>query len=551
MNVSRLHFLERNCSLVKFLCLISLFIPLAESVLADLPPGWTDADIGSPGLAGSATDVSGGWTVTGGGSDIWGGSDQFNYAYTTINGDITMVVQVTSLQNSDSSGWSKAGIMFRNDNTNDSANVSIVATATQGVSFQWRSSAGDQSSYLQIKGVTAPVWLKLVRSGQNFTGSYSTNGSTWVQVTNQSVTMNSAALAGLDVTAHNNSALNTATFTNLNLTFIGTTPVVANQPASSVLATSATLNGEVISTGNQAPSVTIYYGTTDGGTNPVAWGNSIALGPQTGDFSTTVGGLTPNTTYYYTVTATNSVGDAWAAPSESFNTVNVTPPVLTNAPAANVQATSASLGGQVVSVGGSTPVVTLYYGTTDGGANPAAWANNVTFGAQSGNFSITVLGLVTNTTYYFTVTGTNAAGGAWAAPSLTFTTRSSLTPLPVLTYHYDNTRAGDNTNETILTPDNVNTNNFGKLFTYTVDGYVYAQPLIATNVTIPGKGVHNVLYVATENDTVYAFDADNYVPTPYWTNSFINAAAGIIPVPGSDANGNIYPIIGITATPGD
>jgi len=550
MNTPRPHFIERNCLLMKWLCLILLLLPIATAWAA-LPAGWSDADIGTPGLAGSAGYTNGGWAVTGGGADIWGASDQFNYASTSMGGDGAMIAQVTSLQNSDpGSGWSKAGLMFRNDSTAGSVNVSIVATAGQGISYQWRGTAGGQSSNSQITGITAPVWLKLVRSAGTFTGSYSTDGTTWVQVSSQPVTMNSSVLAGLNVTAHNNSALNTATFTNVSVTpIVVTNPVVTNQPASSVQATSATLNGQVVSTGNLAPSVTIYYGTADGGTNPAAWANNIALGAQSGNFSANITGLTPNTKYYFTATATNSAGGAWAAPSLSFNTVNVTLPVLTNLPAVNVQATSAALGGQVVSVGGSTPTVTLYYGTTDGGNNPAAWANNVTFGAQSGNFSITVLGLATNTIYYFTVTGTNAAGGAWATPSKTFTTLASLTQLPVLTYHYDNTRAGANINETILTPANVNTNNFGKLFTYNVDGYVYAQALIATNVTIPGKGVHNVLYVATENDTVYAFDADNYVPTPYWTNSFINAAAGIIPVPGSDANGNITPIIGITATP--
>lgn len=123
----------------------------------------------------------------------------------------------------------------------------------------------------------------------------------------------------------------------------------------------------------------------------------------------------------------------------------------------------------------------------------------------------------------------------------------------VLTYQYDNTRAGANTNETILTPANVNTNNFGKLFQYAVDGYVYGQPLVMTNVTIPGKGTHNVMYIVTEHDTVYAFDADTYVPTPYWTNSFIilpntnTVSSGF--GAGVDVYGNILPEIGITSTP--
>src|SRR5260370_25509201 len=77
----------------------------------------------------------------------------------------------------------------------------------------------------------------------------------------------------------------------------------------------------------------------------------------------------------------------------------------------------------------------------------------------------------------------------------------------VLTFHNDNFRSGANTHETVLTPANVNSNQFGRLFRYTLDGYVYAQPLYKYGLPIAG-GLHNVLFFATEHDSVYALDAE-------------------------------------------
>jgi len=347
----------------------------------------------------------------------------------------------------------------------------------------------------------------------------------------------------------NSGSYNIVTLSNKVVLHYGATtvwPVVTNLAASSVGYAYATLYGQLLSPGNPLPAVAIYYGTTDDGMNPAAWASHVSLGLQSGSFSAAVSSLSPNTAYYYAAVASNSAGTAWAQPSGSFTTLPLTLSVVTNLPPSNVSGSSANLNGEVVPTGTQTPGIALYYGTADGGTNAGAWSNRVVLGSQGGSFSYTAAGLSNNTTYYYTISATNLAGTSWAMPSESFTTPL---PQPVYTYHYDNTRDGANTNETLLTLSKVNTNSFGKLFSYTVDGYVYAQPLIATNVTIPGKGTHNVLYVATENDTVYAFDADTYVPTPYWAYSFLNPSAGVIAVLGSDTQGNVVPQVGITATP--
>ena len=125
----------------------------------------------------------------------------------------------------------------------------------------------------------------------------------------------------------------------------------------------------------------------------------------------------------------------------------------------------------------------------------------------------------------------------------TGTGNKPYTGVNVLTWHGDNARTGLNANETLLTPSNVHVSTFGKLFSYQVDGHVYAQPLYVSNVPVGGK-LHNVLYVATENDSIYAFDADEPgTGAPLWKTSLLKS--GETPVTG----GNPAPFIGITSTP--
>ncbi|MFL6606278.1 MAG: chitobiase/beta-hexosaminidase C-terminal domain-containing protein [Steroidobacteraceae bacterium] len=118
--------------------------------------------------------------------------------------------------------------------------------------------------------------------------------------------------------------------------------------------------------------------------------------------------------------------------------------------------------------------------------------------------------------------------------------------LNVTTYHNDNARTGQNTQETTLTPANVNSTQFGKLFTVTVDGLVYAQPLYLSNVTISGAA-RNVLYVATEHDSVYAVDADT--GRLYWQKSLLPAGGSPVSS-GTDLScGDVATEVGITGTP--
>jgi outer membrane protein assembly factor BamB len=126
---------------------------------------------------------------------------------------------------------------------------------------------------------------------------------------------------------------------------------------------------------------------------------------------------------------------------------------------------------------------------------------------------------------------------------LVFGLSSSLAGQDILTYHNDNARTGQNLRETILTLSNVNPSNFGKLLVIPADGKVDAQPLYKSHVLIPGKGAHNVLYVATEHDSVYAFDADT--GAELWRSSMLKP--GETP---SDDRGcmQVTPEIGVTAT---
>jgi hypothetical protein len=135
-------------------------------------------------------------------------------------------------------------------------------------------------------------------------------------------------------------------------------------------------------------------------------------------------------------------------------------------------------------------------------------------------------------------------GGRVCALAVALASQLSFAQNSVLTYHNDNARSGQNLAETHLTLSNVNSNTFGKLFTLQVDGKVDAQPLYVPGLSVAGAAPQNVVFVATEHDSVYAFDADT--GTKIWQVSALNSGES----PSDDRNcGQVTPEIGITATP--
>src|SRR6202012_4903086 len=103
-----------------------------------LPTNWTDADIGAPGVAGSASYASGTFTVSGSGADIYGTADQFNYVSQPVTGNLTITAQVTS--QTDTNSWAKAGVMIRESTASGAAYVGVYITPGKGASLQYRSS---------------------------------------------------------------------------------------------------------------------------------------------------------------------------------------------------------------------------------------------------------------------------------------------------------------------------------------------------------------------------------------------------------------------------
>ncbi len=176
---------------------------------------WVSADIGTVGLAGSAYSVSGGYTVDGSGASLVGAAaDQFQYLYQTMPGNGSLVARVTS--QSDTNVNAYAGIMVRETTATGSRFVLAARQGNGQLLVRSRSSTGGAttSTNLAFPSLTN-CWMELVRTGTNITALTSTNGSAWITVQKNSVTMATNVTFGLFVTSGNTNVLDSDTFTNV------------------------------------------------------------------------------------------------------------------------------------------------------------------------------------------------------------------------------------------------------------------------------------------------------------------------------------------------
>ena len=199
------------------------------------------------------------------------------------------------------------------------------------------------------------------------------------------------------------------------------------------------------------------------------------------------------------------------------------------------------------SIASLTPIETRQFAVT-GNPTGVAWSVDGVAGGTVSSGTITTGGLYTppGVAGVHTVTATSSDLSQSANATVYVTTYAGK-----FTHHNDNFRTGANVSENVLSPATVNSTNFGKLFTWQLDGTMHASPLYVANVNVPGVGLRNVLYAATEHDSVYAFDADGMSATPLWKTSFINPAGGVTTVPPTDTGEccDIAGEIGITGTP--
>ena len=317
--------------LVSFLLVLGL-VPNASA--------WTGVDIGDDPAIGSQTydAATGTWTVKGDGHDIWDNADDFHYIYKYLQGDGTLTARVVSISGPGTSTWGKAGVMMRETLADTSRHAMMVVTSGDGggSNFQWRMTTGGSSSNDgDGPGLSPPLWVRMVRAGDAFSGYYSQNGTTWTQLgTAQTIDMKGrggtyvGCYIGLCLTSHESGILRQAVIDNVsytgNVTDKAPPVLMATAPNPADGATGVTMGLLQWTAGETAVWHDVYFGTnpTPGAaefkgrvTYAVFWGGTV----------------TPGTTYYWRIDeieadgTTIHTGNVWSFTAQPLTAWNPKP----------------------------------------------------------------------------------------------------------------------------------------------------------------------------------------------------------------------------------
>jgi RHS repeat-associated protein len=365
-----------------------------------LPSPWLDQDIGDVGLAGSATYASGTFTVNAAGNNgiDFATSDQMHFVYQSFSGNGTFVARVVTLTGNSNP---QAGIVVREtlDANSASAFAGPYGTTTSAVIyFNDRPSTGANPTFQNISGGTSlalPYWVKLVRSGNMFSGYQSPDGVTWTQIgTSQTVTMVPNVYVGLAVSSHSSTNLATATFDNVTSTFGASTstPLVTGvTPSAGGVGVSVTISGVNFGV-SQGNSTVNFNGISALVTD---WRNSeiIAVVPTaatTGAVTVVVNSVVSNSDITYTVI--NPV----------INTLSPPEGPIGGSITLNGSGFGASQSGNTAQFNGATAAVSSWSNTSITATVPS--------NATTGPVTVTVGGVISDGVT-FTVTGTLAVTG--------------------------------------------------------------------------------------------------------------------------------------------
>ncbi|MGB2713484.1 MAG: Ig-like domain-containing protein [Vicinamibacterales bacterium] len=411
-----------------------------------LPVPWVNTDIGSPNVAGAASVSGGTFTVTGGGTDIWGTSDQFQFMYQPVDGDMEIVARVDSIEQRHQ--WSKAGVMIRAALTPGSSHAFMTGSAAKGWAFQSRLVTGGSSVSTPGSFANPPGWVKLVRSGDTFRGYESIDGSTWVLVGTETVQMAQTVYVGLAVTSHNSRRAARATFTNV--TVVSTQP--ANQPPT------VTLIGPASGTTYTAPATVTFQATvgdTDGTISRVDFyaGAQLILSDTTSPYGATWNNV-PAGTYDLTAVATDNGGAATTsstarvtvnAPTNQSPSVSITSP--TNGASYTAPAT-VTVNANATDADGTVTRVDFYRGSTLIASDTTSPYSVTWSSAPAGTYALTAVA--------FDNAGASASS---AAVNITVSTAPSA-PAPVAFVQRAGIDAGSTTSASLTFPSANTAGNF-------------------------------------------------------------------------------------------